>query len=77
MTFGMSILSTIIQNEMIVDTPEDLDLKVYDLQGWLVKNQKINTGQQSINMSDLAAQVYIVHFKNAQGLSKTVKVIVK
>ena len=73
----VSILSTIIQNEMIVDTPEDLDLKVYDLQGRLVKSQKINAGQQSINMSDLKTQVYIVHFKNVQGLLKTVKVIVK
>jgi len=71
------ISSTIIQNEMIVDTLEDLDLMVYDLQGRLVKNQKLNAGQQRINMSDLSPQVYIVNFKNVQGLSKTFKVIVK
>lgn len=74
---GVSILSTVIQNEMVVDSPEDLDLKIYDLQGRLVKNQKLNAGQQSINMSDLNAQVYIVRFNNVHGLSKTFKVIVK
>ncbi len=74
---GVSISSTLIQNEMLVDSQEDLDLMVYDLQGRLVKNQKLSVGQHSINMSDLNSQVYIVQFKNIQGQSETYKVIVK
>jgi hypothetical protein len=74
---NVNISSTIIETEMIVNTVEELDMVVYDLQGRLVKNQKLNIGQQNIDMSDLSAQLYIVKFNNNDGASKTTKVLVK
>jgi len=74
---NVNISSTIIETEMIVNSVEELDMKVYDLQGRLVKSQKLNNGQQLINMSDLSAQLYIVKFNNIDGASKTMKVLVK
>ena len=74
---NVNISSTIIETEMIVNTIEELDMVVYDLQGRLVKNQKLSIGQQFINMSDLSAQLYIVKFNNNEGASKTIKIIVK
>jgi len=73
----VNISSTIIENEMIVHSIEELDVAIFDLQGRLVKNQKINTGQQVVNMSELASQLYVVKFKNKEGASKTIKVLVK
>ncbi len=74
---NVNIASTIFENEMIVNAIEELDMVVYDLQGRLVKNQKLNIGQQNINMSDLSSQLYIVKFNNRDGASKTMKVLVK
>ena len=74
---NVNISSTIIESEMIVNTIEELEMEVYDLQGRLVKNQRLNIGQQIINMSDLSAQLYIVKFNNVEGASKTMKVLVK
>ncbi len=73
----VNISSTIIETEMIVNTVEELDMVVYDLQGRLVKNQKLNVGQQNIDMSDLSTQLYIVKFSNRDGASKTMKILVK
>jgi len=73
----VSISSTLISNEMTVDAVEDLEMKMYDLQGRLVKSQKLSAGRQAVNTSDLSPQMYIVQFNNNEGASKTIKVIVK
>lgn len=73
----VNISSTIIEAEMTVNTIEELDMVVYDLQGRLVKNQKLNIGQQNVDMSNLSAQLYIVKFNNVEGASKTMKILVK
>ena len=74
---NVNISSTIIETEMIVNTVEELDMVVYDLQGRLVINQKLNIGQQNIDMSALSTQLYIVKFNNLDGASKTMKILVK
>ncbi len=74
---GVTIASTVIFNDMQVNAVEELDMVVYNLQGKLVNSQKINVGQQTINMSDLSSQMYIVKFSNNEGASKTIKVVKK
>jgi len=73
----VTIASTIISNEMIVKTIEELDMVVYNLQGKIVKSQKLEIGQQTVNMSGLSSQMYIVKFANNNGATKTTKIIVK
>ncbi|RMA57739.1 T9SS type A sorting domain-containing protein [Ulvibacter antarcticus] len=73
----VNIFNTTITNELTVDVAEDVNLKVYDLQGRIVKNENLNAGRTSINMSDLSAQMYILQFDNNRGLSHTQKVVVK
>jgi len=73
----ISISSTIIVNEMNVNTVEELNMVIYNLQGKIVKSQKLIIGQQSINMSDLSSQMYIVKFSNREGAAKTMKVVVR
>jgi len=72
----VNVHSTLIKNELIVEVDEELELNVYDLQGRIVKSQKLNIGQQQINMSDLSSQLYLLHFENNKGVSHTTKVLV-
>jgi hypothetical protein len=74
---NVSIFATSITDELNVTVEEDLDLTIYDLQGRIVKRQKLNSGQQSINMSDLSSQMYIAHFENGRGVSQTTKIVVR
>lgn len=74
---GVTIASTVITNDMQVNAVEELNMEVYSIQGKLVNSQKINIGQQLINMSNLSSQMYIVKFSNYEGASKTFKVVKK
>ena len=73
----ISIASTVILNDMQVNAVEELNMEIYSLQGKLVSSEKINIGQQLINMSNLSSQMYIVKFSNDEGASKTIKVVKK
>lgn len=73
----VTLSSTIILNEMTVKTVEELTMVVYNLQGKIVKDQQLSIGQQSVDMSGLSSQMYIVKFNNNEGASKTVKIVVK
>jgi len=59
-----------------VEVEEDMVMKVYDLQGRLMKSERINIGRQQINMSDLSTQMYVLYFENNRGVSHTEKIIV-
>ncbi len=71
------VSSTVILNEMTVKTVEELNMVVYNLQGKIVKSQQLSIGQQTVDMSGLSSQMYIVNFNNNEGASKTVKIVVK
>tara|TARA_R110000787_G_scaffold96415_1_gene199715 strand:- start:21809 stop:22525 length:717 start_codon:yes stop_codon:yes gene_type:complete len=74
---GVTLASTVILNDMQVNAVEELNMVIYNLQGKLVNSQKINVGNQLVNMSNLSSQMYIVKFSNNEGASKTVKVVKK
>ena len=74
---NVNLFSTSITDELVLTVEEELDLMVYDLQGRIVKRQKLEIGAHQINMSDLSSQVYLMHFQNNRGISYTAKVVVK
>jgi len=74
---NVNVYPTVVTDKLVIEVDQELDLKVYDLLGRIVKNQKLNIGRQQINMSDLSSQLYLLHFENNQGVSYTTKVIVK
>jgi hypothetical protein len=74
---NVNLFSTVIKDELVLNVEEELDLMVYDLQGRVVKSQRLEIGTQQINMSDLSPQMYLMHFQNNRGVSYTAKVIVK
>jgi hypothetical protein len=73
----ITVASTVVLNNMQVNVVEELNMEIYSLQGKLVNSQKLNIGQQLINMSNLSSQMYIVKFSNDVGASKTIKVVKK
>lgn len=74
---NVNLFSTSITDELVLSVDEELDLMVYDLQGRVVKSQRLEIGTQQINMSDLSSQVYLMHFQNNRGVSYTAKVVVR
>ncbi|MFT6198026.1 MAG: hypothetical protein ACJAXY_002370, partial [Nonlabens sp.] len=47
----------------------------YDLSGRVVKEIRVLPGNQKTDVSDLSAQIYVVCFKNSQGLKSVVKIV--
>ena len=74
---NVNLFSTSITDDLVLTVDEELDLMVYDLQGRIVKSQKLEIGRQQINMSDLSSQMYLLHFQNNRGVSYTTKIVVK
>ena len=74
---NLTIQSTVITNELVLNVNEPVSMKVYDLQGRIVKQAKFESGRQAVNMSDLSSQVYILQFNNEKGATQTTKIIVQ
>lgn len=74
---NLTIQSTVITNELVLNVNEPISMKVYDLQGRVVKQARFEAGRQAVNMSDLSSQAYIVQFSNKKGASQTTRIIVK
>jgi hypothetical protein len=73
----VSVYPTTVTDVMMVNSDEALKMEVYNLLGSLVKSMELPRGENQINMSDLASQVYLVRFENEMGAVQTKKIIVK
>ena len=74
---NMTIQSTVVSNELVLNLNEPVGMKVYDLQGRVVKQARFETGRQTVNMSDLSSQTYILQFNNERGATQTTKILVQ
>ena len=74
---NLTIQSTVVSNEMVLNVNEPVSMLVYNLQGSVVKQARFETGLQTVNMSDLSAQTYIVKFNNEKGATQTTKIVVQ
>ncbi|MDC8000787.1 T9SS type A sorting domain-containing protein [Aequorivita todarodis] len=74
---NLTIQSTLVSNEMVLNVNEPVSMLVYNLQGKVVKQAHFETGRQTVNMSDLSSQTYIVKFNNEKGATQTTKIIVQ
>lgn len=74
---NLSIQSTVVSNELVLNVNEPVSLMIYDLQGRVVKQARFETGRQTLNVSNLNSQAYILRFNNENGATQTTKIIVK
>lgn len=72
----ISVYPTVVHEMLTVETGEKLEMKVYNLQGRLVKSEALAMGRNRIQMTNLPSQMYLVRFKNEKGEIETAKVIV-
>ena len=74
---NLTIKSTVVSSELELNVNEPVSMLVYNLQGRVVKQARFETGIQTVNMSDLSAQTYIVKFNNEKGATQTTKIVVQ
>ena len=74
---NLSLISTMVTDELVMDVNEPVQVKLYDMQGRLVKEASYVSGRQIMNVSSLSSAQYIVQFKNEGGAKKTSKVIIR
>lgn len=73
----LTVESTVVSNELVLNVKEPLSMLVYDLQGRVVKQAHFEIGRQTVDMSDLSSQTFILQFKNEKGATQTTKIIVQ
>jgi len=71
------VKSTIVENELVLDVLKSTTMSIYDLNGKMVYNSKLNYGIQTIDVSDFSSGVYVINFTNAEGNSSNKKIIKK
>ena len=74
---NLTIQSTIVSGQLVLKVSEPVQMKLYDIQGKLIKQAQFESGNQAVNVSDLSSQIYIVQFKNNNGGVKTTKILIK
>lgn len=71
----IAVYPTLVEEVVTVETSEPLNMEIYDLNGALVKNEKVNKGKNQLNLAGLSSQLYLVQFENEQGETQTIKLI--
>lgn len=74
---NLSIQSTLVSDQLVLKVSEPVQMMMYDIQGRLVKQAQFESGNHTVNVSDLSSQTYIVQFKNNNGAVKTTKIMVQ
>lgn len=72
---NLSLHATVVSERIVMDVNEPVLVTLYDIQGRVINQVKLEVGQQEINVSNLSAQTYILQFKNDNGAIKTSKII--
>lgn len=73
----LEIYPTDAKNTLNVSSNENLTANFYDLLGRSVKQVNIVSGDNTIDISELSAQPYIIRFTNEEGESITKKIVKK
>jgi hypothetical protein len=72
---SLNVFPTKVQNELNITVDENVSATFYDLAGRVVKEIDVLPGNQKTDVSDLSPQIYVVRFKNSQGLKSIVKIV--
>jgi hypothetical protein len=72
---NLKVFPTQVKNELNVSVDENISAVFYDITGKKVKDVQVLSGDHKINISDLSAQIYMVQFKNEEGLKTVIKIV--
>ena len=74
---GVSIKSTLVTESLDVTLEKRCDMKLYDLNGKLVFSNRLESGNHSIDLSNLTPTLYLLNFINEEGSVFSKKIIKK
>lgn len=74
---GVSVYPTVVKDVLHVDTPAAMRLKLYNLQGKLLRKEELEAGDNAIYLADLPSQLYLVQIENEYGQTQTNKVVIQ
>ncbi|WP_300670473.1 T9SS type A sorting domain-containing protein [Soonwooa sp.] len=76
-TKDVVLKNTIVTNTLELVSKNKTSFQLYDMNSKLVMNSELKAGDNTINVSNLAAGVYILNAKNANGKMQSQKIIKK
>ncbi|MFM2388077.1 MAG: hypothetical protein RL660_2834 [Bacteroidota bacterium] len=69
-TADFAIASTLIESHALLSTAQNKTVEIYNMQGFVVKKLDLKAGNQTVDLSNLAAGMYLVKSKTS-----TIKVV--
>lgn len=72
---GITVNNTIVNNQMDITASQNAKMEVYNINGQLVKTAAIQSGVQSVSMSELSTATYIVRFTNASNQVSQIRIV--
>lgn|SRR5699024_2870141 len=76
--FGVQILNTVVKNgELNIKTQEPAQVEIYNLLGQKFNTTKLTSGVNTVDVSNLSTQIYLVRIQNTKGEIKTQKIVVQ
>lgn len=74
---GVEITNTLVENNLELNTTENISLNLFDINGKKVYSQDLESGNQSIDLSNLSSNVYILNITNAENKQGSIKIVKK
>lgn len=69
------LIATNVKDQLLITASEEVQIELYDIQGRRVVSQKLTSGTNTVNVSNLPTQMYIVKLTNKQGASQITKIV--
>lgn len=71
----MGIVVRSANNNLEIQSAQNADVAIYDMNGKMLTTQKLESGISSVDVAHLSAGVYILNFKNAAGKTAAEKFV--
>lgn len=68
---------TLVGNQLVIESPESLVLKLYNMCGQLVYESAVPSGAQTIDLDFVAAGTFVLKAKGENGWMRTKKIIMQ
>lgn len=74
---GVALSNTLVENSLELTTTKNVTLELFDINGKKVYSELLNSGTQSIDLSSLASNIYLLNITNEDNKTETIKIIKK
>lgn len=76
-SIGVALKSNTVESQLDLQLGNNVQMELFDLNGRKVLSQNLDSGTQSIDVSNLQAAVYILNFTDEKGKKANAKIIKK